>query len=340
MKAATLPQLPEAAYSSLGSEVYQGLTARPKTLSPWLFYDAEGSRLFEEITELEEYYVTRTERGIFLEYADEIIRAASTPINAPAAQVALPSGEGHDLVLIELGAGTATKTGLLLRAAVRRQQAVTYHPIDVSESALEEARKHIESEIPGVMVETRVGDYTDGLGTIETEGARRLVLYIGSSMGNFEPAAAQQLLRELGRQLAPGDMLLLGVDLAKDIPTLIAAYDDAKGITAAFNKNVLTRINRELGADFDLKTFRHRVRWNGEQSRIEMHLESRLAQEVTIPALDLSIAFARGETIHTENSYKFTPERIHELLANAGYTTVQTWSDPKQHFGVFLARVL
>ncbi len=329
MNAATLPQLPEAAYTALGAEVYRGLTSRPKTLCPWLFYDAEGSRLFEEITELDEYYVTRTERSILQEHADEMLACAAGH-----------GGTTRDLTLIELGAGTATKTGLLLKAAVRRQEAVTYYAIDISETALEEAKQRIEEEIPGVTVQTQVGDYTEGLGHVEANGTRRLVLYIGSSMGNFEPAAAHHLLRDLRKQLAPGDLLLLGVDLVKDIATLIAAYDDAKGVTEEFNKNVLVRLNTEMGANFDLRKFRHKVRWNGDQSRIEMHLESLMAQEVAIPALDLRVAFRRGETIHTENSYKFTPERVTELLTQAGYGVMHGWSDPHRWFGVFLARVL
>jgi dimethylhistidine N-methyltransferase len=330
MNAVTLPQLPAAAYTALGSEVFRGLTSRPRTLSPWLFYDQEGSHLFEQITELDEYYLTRTERGIFQTNAAAIIAAASAPT---------PHGQQRDLTVIELGAGTATKTGLLLRAAVRRQEAVTYYAIDVSASALDQAQRHLTAAIPGVTFESRVGDYTRGLGEIPADGTRRLVLYIGSSLGNFEPADARELLRDVRNQLAPGDMLLLGVDMVKDIPTLIAAYDDARGVTAAFNRNVLARINRELGADFDLMKFRHKVRWNGERSRIEMHLESLLAHEVTIPSLDLTLAFRRGETIHTENSYKFTVEGAQHLLAQTGFTIVDHWTDPRRWFGVFLARV-
>ncbi len=219
MNAVTLPQLPEVAYTSLGSEVYRGLTSRPRTLSPWLFYDQEGSHLFEQITELDEYYLTRTERAIFQTNADAIIAAAAAPT---------PHGLQRDLTVIELGAGTATKTGLLLEAAVRRQEAVTYYGIDVSESALHQAHQNLTAAIPGVTFESRVGDYTEGLGEIPTDGTRRLVLYIGSSLGNFEPADASQLLRDIRNQLAPGDMLLLGVDMTKDIPTLIAAYDDPR----------------------------------------------------------------------------------------------------------------
>jgi L-histidine Nalpha-methyltransferase len=331
MNAVTLPQLPAAAYTALGSEVFRGLISRPRTLSPWLFYDQEGSQLFEQITELDEYYLTRTERGIFEKNAASIIATASTPT---------PQGFQRDLTVIELGAGTATKTGLLLEATVHRQEAVTYYAIDVSPSALDEAQRNLTAAIPGVTVESRVGDYTAGLGEIPADGTRRLVLYIGSSLGNFEPANARQLLRDVRNQLAPGDMLLLGLDLVKEIPTLIAAYDDTRGVTAAFNRNVLARINRELGADFDLMKFRHKVRWNGEHSRIEMHLESLMAQEVTIPAVELCVPFRRGETIHTENSYKFTIEGAQQLLTEGGFSIVDHWTDPRNWFGVFLARVL
>jgi L-histidine N-alpha-methyltransferase len=330
MNAVTLPQLPQAAYTALGSEVFRGLTSRPRTLSPWLFYDQQGSHLFEQITELDEYYLTRTERGIFQANADAIIAAASVPT---------PHGLQRDLTVIELGAGTATKTGLLLEAAVRRQQAVTYYAIDVSASALREAQRNLTAAIPGITFESRVADYTDGLGDIPANGTRRLVLYIGSSLGNFEPADARQLLRDVRNQLAPGDMLLLGLDLVKDVPTLIAAYDDTRGVTAAFNRNVLARINRELGADFDLMKFRHKVCWNGERARIEMHLESLVAQDVSIPALELCIPFRRGESIHTENSYKFSIDGAQHLLAQTGFTIVEHWTDPQRWFGVFLARV-
>jgi L-histidine Nalpha-methyltransferase len=330
MNAVTLPELPAAAYTSLGAEVFRGLTTRPRTLSPWLFYDQEGSQLFEQITELDEYYLTRTERAIFRANAGEIISAASTPT---------PHGLEREITVIELGAGTATKTGLLLDAAVRRQQAVTYHAIDVSESALQEAQRNLTAAIPGITFQSRVGDYTEGLGEIPADGTRRLVLYIGSSLGNFEPTDARQLLRNLRNQLAPGDMLLLGIDLVKDIPTLVAAYDDASGVTAAFNRNVLARINRELGADFDLMKFRHKVRWNGEHSRIEMHLESLMAHDVSIGALDLSVAFRRGETIHTENSYKYSIQGVQHLLAQTGFTVFEDWTDVHRWFGVFLARV-
>jgi dimethylhistidine N-methyltransferase len=322
MHVVSCPQLPAAAHSPFGSEVYHGLTAHPKTLSPWLFYDAAGSQLFEQITELPEYYPTRTERSIFATHADEIVAAAAGC---------------EPLTMIELGAGTATKTGLLLKAAVRRQGEVTYHAIDVSGSALDEAKERIEAELEGVAVVPRVCDYTEGLGQIDAPGQRRMVLYIGSSIGNFEPADALEILRDIRKDLKPGEKLLLGVDMVKDTKALIPAYDDAAGVTAAFNKNVLTRINRELGANFNLNLFRHRALWNEEFSRIEMHLESLIAQQISIPALELEVKMQRGETIHTENSYKFRDEGVIEMLERAGFHLSDHWTDEREWFGVYLA---
>jgi dimethylhistidine N-methyltransferase len=317
----TIPCLPEAASTPVGAEVYRGLTALPKNLSPWLFYDERGSELFEAITELPEYYLTRTEREIFAQYADEILAAA-----------------GDDrLAMIELGAGTAAKTGLLLAAAVRRQERVSYYPIDISVSALREASSRIGEELPQVAVRPIVADYTTELDEIPAPACRRLVLYIGSSIGNFEPGDAAAVLRKLRGQLAPGDLLLLGVDHIKDRATLLRAYNDGAGVTAEFNRNVLTRIQRELGADFRPRLFRHRVRWNDRESRIEMHLESLVSQEVAIPALELTVGFRRGETIHTENSYKFTPETAAALLSRSGFAVRREWTDGRRWFGVYLA---
>ena len=252
----------------VAAEVRAGLTSNPKTLSPWLFYDEKGSQLFEEITELSEYYITRTERDLFREYADEIIERASEPTgNDPAPM----------LTLIELGAGTATKTGILLSAAVRRQRTVVYQPVDVSETALAQASENIRANIPGVTVRCQVADYTtQALPLNRLPNTRTLALYIGSSIGNFSPEDARDVLRNLRAQLLPGDKLLLGTDLApgrsKTIAELIAAYNDASGTTAAFNRNILERINRELDGDFNLDAFEHEARWNANESRMEMHL--------------------------------------------------------------------
>jgi L-histidine N-alpha-methyltransferase len=323
MSAVSLPKLPAIASSPVAVEVLNGLTERPKRLSPWLFYDEAGSRLFEEITELPEYYVTRTERQILAEHAPEMVSAAAG---------------GRDLSIIELGAGTATKTGLLLNAAVGLQGSVTYYPIDVSETALTEARVRLEAELPEVTVEPIVADYTEGMRQNGAARAgRRLVLYIGSSIGNFAPAEAVTLLRGVRAQLSPGDCLLLGTDMVKDKQMLLVAYDDAAGVTARFNLNLLVRLNRELDADFNPQLFRHQARWNEQQSRIEMHLESLVAQRVKFGALDLEVRFSSGETIHTENSYKFSDERVVDLLTRAGFRLRQQWSDVKQWFTVYLA---
>ena len=323
MSAISLPKLPAIASGPVAVEVLNGLTERPKTLSPWLFYDRVGSQLFEEITELPEYYVTRTERQILAEHAEEIVAAAAG---------------GRDLSMIELGAGTATKTGLLLNAAVGLQGSVIYYPIDVSETALDEARTRLEAELPEVIVEPIVADYTEGMRqNSASHTGRKLVLYIGSSIGNFSPPDALDVLRGVRAQLLPGDCLLLGTDMVKDVDTLVAAYDDAAGVTARFNMNVLVRINRELDANFNPKLFRHRARWNEQQSRIEMHLESLLAQKVVLRALDMEVRFGLGETIHTENSYKFTDQRVVALLTRAGFKLRQQWSDENKWFTVYLA---
>jgi L-histidine N-alpha-methyltransferase len=335
---------PEAISTStseaVAREARAGLSATPKTLSPWLFYDEAGSHLFEQITELPEYYLTRTERSIFAAHADEILREAASN-DGPH-----PAGK---LTLIELGAGTATKTGILLEAAVRQQGSVVYQPVDVSETALAEASENILKNIPNVTVRCQVTDYTrEALPLDRLPNTRTLALYIGSSIGNFTPEGSREVLRNLRAQLLPGDTLLLGTDLRpaanKTEASLLAAYDDTARTTAAFNMNVLTRLNRELGADFDTENFRHKVLWNPMESRIEMHLESLIAQRVHIPADGnhprLTVGFAAGETIHTENSYKFTPAAVEALLASASFKVTRSWEDPQHLFAVTLATAL
>lgn len=314
----------------VAAAVRAGLAARPKRLPAWLFYDEAGSGLFERITELEEYYLTRTERGIFLDFLDEILDRAS---------------DGRRLRIAELGAGSAEKTRLLLAAALERQDEVVYEPVDVSATALEAARKRIERELPGVTVEPRVADYTRGLELDERnqdesgEDERRLVLYIGSSIGNFEPEEAAALLKGVRAGLRAGDGLLLGVDLVKEDSILLPAYDDAAGVTAAFNRNVLARLNRELGADFELEAFMHRAVWNAERRRMEMHLESRRRQTVTVEALGLEVEFDAGERMHTENSYKYLPGEAEAMLRAAGFEAAGRWTDERGWFAVSLGRV-
>ncbi len=313
---------------SVATAVQEGLTSRPKRLPAWLFYDAAGSRLFDAITELPEYYLTRTERAILAAHAGAMIAHAAN---------------GVRLRITELGAGSAEKTRLLLKAAVKRQNSVVYEPVDVSETALSDARKRIEREIPGVTVAPRVMDYTGGdERRLELNPAgqdeQRLVLYIGSSIGNFEPHQAERLLRRVRGGLKTGDSFLLGVDLAKDEPTLRAAYDDAAGVTAAFNRNVLVRLNRDLDAGFDPEAFTHRAVWNAAKSRMEMHLVSRAAQRVRVEALNLAVDFLAGESIHTENSYKYRQGQAETLLAEAGFSPTATWTDACGWFAVCLAR--
>jgi dimethylhistidine N-methyltransferase len=314
--------------TQVANVVREGLGGRPKRLPAWLFYDCAGSKLFEAITKLPEYYVTRTERGIFLRASEQILARASA---------------GRRLRIAELGAGSAEKTRLLLKAAVERQGTLVYEPVDVSASALDGAKRRIEREIPAVTVVPRVMDYTDGddrkfhLGD-KDEDESRLVLYIGSSIGNFEPHQAARLLRRVRAGLEIGDAMLLGVDLVKDESTLVAAYDDAQGVTAAFNRNILVRLNRELDADFDAEAFAHRAVWNKTTSRMEMHLVSRIAQQANVGALDFAVEFTAGETIHTENSYKYRPGQAAALLKETGFRAEATWTDPRGWFAVCLGR--
>lgn len=307
-------------------EVRRGLASRPRSLSPWMFYDAEGSDLFERITALPEYYPSRTERAILARHADAIIAAAH-------------GGRSSPLRIVELGAGTAAKTGILLEAALRATDDVVYVPVDVSSDALELACRNIACTLPGVCVQPVIRNYVTHPLQIEPFDGATLALYIGTSIGNFAPEEARNILRNLGSQLQTGDGLLLGMDMVKDEATLVAAYDDGDGITAAFNLNILHRLNRELGADFDTSCFRHRALWNSIESRIEMHLESTQEQSVSIQHAELDLHFRCFETIHTENSYKFTDEGIRTVLGDAGFEIGRVWKDSRSWYSVALARL-
>jgi L-histidine N-alpha-methyltransferase len=304
-------------------EVECGLGTSPKSLAPWMFYDAHGSRLFERITALEEYYPSRIEREILHRWAPEIIHRVQP--------------DPQTLRIFELGAGTAAKTGILLEVAMRSLPRVTYAPCDISSDALDSACASIESSFPAVQLEPIVGNYVTDPPCLTRINGATLALYIGSSIGNFSPAGARGVLRNLRSQMHSGDALLLGTDLVKDEAVLLPAYDDREGVTAEFNLNVLRRLNRELGADFDLAAFRHRARWNRTHSRIEMHLESLREQYVRIPEAELSVHFSRGETIHTENSYKFTLHSLQTLLYDSGMKITQIWTDPRQWYALTLA---
>lgn len=316
---------PAVLASPIAEEVREGLSAHPKRLPPKLFYDAEGSRLFELITELPEYYPTSTERTILTEHASAI-----------AAQA------GSNLTLVEMGAGSASKTRVLISAILRRQLRLAFYPVDVSSAALREAVASLNGDFPGfhvLHVNPIVADYSQQMPPLQSLPGRKLVLFIGSTIGNFEPEEARDFLSRLRLSLAPGDALLLGFDMRKDAATLHAAYNDQQGVTACFNKNMLARINRELGARFDLSSFDHVALWNAAKSRIEMHLESRMDQTVSIQDLDRAFHFSRGERIHTENSYKFSRSTIARLLSGAGLSLEKTWTDSKEWFSVVLARI-
>ena len=306
-------------------EVRRGLRRRPRSLPPWMFYDARGSQIFERITELAEYYPTRTERNILADYCDAII-AAACPDESEAVRI------------VELGAGTASKTTILLDAALRLQGEVLYAPVDVSSDALDVACETIATSLPRVCMSPIVANYVTHPPELESFSGTTLGLYIGSSIGNFTPQEARTILRNLRSQLQSGDALLLGVDMVKDEPTLVAAYDDRDGVTAEFNLNMLDRLNRELGANFDLARFRHRALWNPVESRMEMHLESTRDQRVRIAEADLDVYFAKGEHLHTENSYKFTGDSICTLLGKAAFEVEQTWTDKRGWYSVTLAR--
>jgi len=307
--------------SPIAEDVLQGLSANPKRLPAKLFYDAEGSRLFEEITQTAEYYPTRTEFSILKEYAGEIASTA-----------------GANLTLVELGAGSATKTRALIEAILRRQLRLEFHPVDVSPAALQDAVTSLNGDYTHLHVSPIVADYTANFPPLQSLPGRKLVLFIGSTIGNFEPSEAAQFLRDIRKSLEPGDAFLLGTDLVKDARILHDAYNDKQLVTERFNKNVLSRINRELGADFDVPLFKHIALWNPVASRIEMHLESRVAQTVNVRDLNRSFHFDRGERIHTENSYKFTPASIAQVLSESGFRLEKNWTDPKEWFCVLLAR--
>jgi dimethylhistidine N-methyltransferase len=310
-----------AVFTPLADEVLRGFGSTPKRLPPKLFYDEQGSHLFEQITELPEYYLTRTERTIFQQYAGEILEQA-----------------GSNLTLVELGAGSASKTRVLVEALARRQLRVGFYPVDVSSSALKQAVSTLNGHIRNLHVHPIVADYSHRVPVLKTPG-RKLVLFIGSTIGNFEPDEAVRFLTSIRSSLEPGDALLLGFDMVKDAALLHAAYNDAQGITADFNKNMLARINRELGGEFDLAMFKHVAFWNPQMFRIEMHLESLSDQRVWIRDLGLAFNFLSGERIHTENSYKFTPSSIASLLHQSGFRLEKTWTDSQGWFSTVMGRV-
>ncbi len=308
----------DSAYEALCRDVRAGLQSSPKSLPPKWFYDSVGSDLFDQITRLPEYYPTRAEAEILHTRAAEIASAA-----------------GAD-TLVELGSGTSEKTRVLLDAlrdggALRR-----FVPFDVDASMLSLASKAIQNDYPGIEIAAVCGDFEEHLAKIPT-GGRRLFAFLGSTIGNLKPDARAEFLAGLAAALQPGDSLLLGTDLVKDVGRLVAAYDDAAGVTAQFNRNVLAVINRELDADFDVDAFRHVATWNAVDERMEMRLRSDQAQRVRIAALNLTVDFDAGEQVLTEVSCKFRAEGVADELAHVGLRLTQWWTDAAGDFGLSLS---
>lgn len=308
----------EASHEELtpfASQILAGLSKQQKSTSAIWLYDARGSDLFEQITELDEYYLTRTEAGI---------------LRGNAASLAEHLGSGR--LIVEFGSGSSLKTEILLRAL---DAPSGYVAIDISKAILELARNRLQKNFPRLAITTSVDDFTriQALPPGLPEGLR-LLFFPGSTIGNLDPIAAQDLLARFRRLLSPGGDLLIGVDLQKSLDVLVPAYNDARGVTAQFNLNLLTRINRELGANFDLSAFAHEARYNSRFARIEMHLVSRRDQTVTV--LGHNVRFKCGESIHTENSYKYSVKGFSALAKRSGLTTRHVWTDPQHYFGIFL----
>ena len=320
-----------AGAGSVAGAVKEGLGSRPKWLPPWLFYDAEGSRLFEKITTLPEYYLTRAETAILAAHGAPIVRAALAGRGTPPG-----------LSVMELGAGTATKTQILLAAAVAHMRPwggrCSFVPVDISRTVLIKARARLAAALPDLIVRPVVGDHEAACAVLAKLPRPRLVLFLGSSIGNFDDASNIALFNSVRNALDPGDAFILGADRRNPVEEILAAYDDAAGVTAAFNRNILVRINRELDGGFDPMAFDHVARWNEAESRVEMHLQSLSDQRVPIGALGMTVRFRRGETIHTESSVKYTDDRIRAILDAARFRHERSWFDARERFGLHLAR--
>lgn len=304
--------------AAFAQDVRAGLLGHPKSLPCRYFYDAEGSGLFEAICELPEYYLTRAEREILVERSAEL--AARFPT---------------EITLVELGSGSAAKTQILIEALLRRHGALRYVPVDISREMLQESARGLLARYPDLRIVAVAGEYRDGLQHLNSPAGRRtLILWLGSSIGNLERREAGAFLHQVRDAMRPGDRLLVGIDLRKDSDILVPAYDDAAGVTARFNVNLLARINRELGGRFDLTRFRHRALYNEVDGRIEMYLVSTGAQRVAIDGLDVEVAFAAGEAIHTENSYKYSLAEIDALADQADLRIEAQWFDAGRRFSL------
>jgi L-histidine N-alpha-methyltransferase len=303
---------------SLRADVVAGLTRSPKELPPKWFYDARGSELFEQITRLPEYYPTRTERAILIEYAGEMARLAKAD------------------TLVELGSGSSEKTRLLLDAMTAAGHLRRYVPVDVSGAALAAAADDIHADYPELEVHGVVADFDRHLDLLPSDG-RRLVVFLGGTIGNFQPVDRVRFLSRIRATMSPGDALLLGTDLVKSPSRLVPAYDDAAGVTAEFNRNVLRVLNRELDADFDPDAFEHVARWDPAEEWIEMILRSTRDQSALIRSLDLKVHFDAAEEMRTEISAKFTPVRVRTELRSAGLSMTEWWTDPAGDFALSLS---
>ncbi|HEY7325188.1 MAG TPA: L-histidine N(alpha)-methyltransferase [Streptosporangiaceae bacterium] len=304
---------------ALCADVRAGLTAEPKTLPPKYFYDERGSMLFDDITRLPEYYLTRAETSILREHAGEIAELSRCES------------------LVELGSGTSAKTGLLLRALLDRGTLREFVPLDVDSAVLTDATQMLAAQYPGLWLAPFVGDFEHDLHALPP-GGRRMIAFLGSTIGNLDPAGRASLLAEVASVLGPGDTFLLGTDLVKDVTRLLPAYDDAAGVTAEFNRNVLRVVNRELAGNFTPEAFRHVALWDAANEWIEMRLRASSDQRVTISDLDLTVSFAAGEELRTEISAKFRRDGLRAELAAAGLETVRFWTDSGGDFGLTLAR--
>jgi L-histidine Nalpha-methyltransferase len=319
------------AVSSFAEDVHLGLTANPKTLPPKYFYDDLGSRLFDAICFLPEYYLTRSEREILSGHSAEIIDRASV--------------KGRAVRLIELGSGSAVKTRFLIDAISSRQKDLHYVPVDIDPDSLNRSGDDLLHAYPGLHISAFAGDYFPVLDNIARDGIpgardlHNIALFLGSNIGNFDPDECRRFMRAIRAILRPGDALLVGADLKKGSEVLVPAYDDGLGVTAAFNRNLLVRINRELDGDFDISQFDHMALYSDTFSRVEMHLVSREPQEVRIGGLNLTINFDWRESIHTESSYKFDVETLSTLAAETGFSLAESWFDGKRRFSfnLFLA---
>jgi L-histidine N-alpha-methyltransferase len=305
---------------SFAQDVAAGLTGTPKHLSSKYLYDRVGSVLFDAITHLPEYYLSRAETEILRESGWEIVRVLDAPID-----------------FLELGSGSAVKTRLLIEEALRAQGRLLYSPVDISKDALRQSSLALVESYPALSIRAYAGDYFDVLASRALHFERKvLAMFMGSNVGNYEPAQATKLIAMIGGNLRPGDGLLLGADLKKDAQTLEAAYDDPTGVTAAFNKNVLARINRELGGNFDLRNFAYAVHYDQTRGSVDSFLQARAAADVVLQSIGLKVSFGAGERLQTESSYKFSDEDVAELATATGFRLESTWHDRAHRFSVHL----